>query len=98
MFFAKVVLVAILILTSSVTMASPRSQNYTATRITIQSSNTFDHVINKLYADIGGPDKVGDWQGIAKNITSFDEASKKKFEDEVNAAVGPHGFMIFVVC
>lgn len=97
MFFSNFVLTAVLTLASSIAMAHVQSQNYTASRITIQSQNTFDNVISKLYADIGGPDKVSDWQSIVQNITSYDEASKEKFEDEVNAVVGPHGFMIFLV-
>ncbi|ESZ91394.1 hypothetical protein SBOR_8213 [Sclerotinia borealis F-4128] len=35
------------------------------------------------------------WPSIAANITSYNKTSKEKFIKEVEAAVGPEGFMIF---
>jgi len=76
-------------------MATFKSEKYSGTRITIQSPNAFNEVINKLYSSIGGPNQVDEWKKAAKTKTSYSEVSRKQFEDQINAVVGPHGFMIF---
>jgi len=78
-------------------MATFKSEKYSGTRITIQSPNSFNEVINKLYSSIGGPNQVDEWKKAAKTKTSYSEVSRKQFEDQINAIIGPHGFMIFQV-
>jgi hypothetical protein len=78
-------------------MATLTTKTYTATRLTIHSHKTFTQVTEKLYSSIGSPLQTTEWQKVAKSITSYSEASKKQFEEQIEALVGPHGFMIFQV-
>ncbi|KUJ16600.1 TT1751-like protein [Mollisia scopiformis] len=76
-------------------MATFKAEKYEATRITIQSPNSFNQVLKNLYSSIRDPSRVDEWKKKAKSITSYSDESRKQFEDNVNSAIGPHGFMIF---
>ncbi|EDN95799.1 predicted protein [Sclerotinia sclerotiorum 1980 UF-70] len=51
--------------------------------------------MSNLYTSIGRPSDMK-WLAMGANIKSFDEASRETFIKEVEAAVGPEGFMIFL--
>ncbi|KAI9640563.1 hypothetical protein NHQ30_010861 [Ciborinia camelliae] len=70
------------------------SFTYSVTRRTSHTSLPFETVISNLYRSIGQSTALK-WPSIAANITSYDETSKEQFIKEVEAAVGPEGFMNF---
>lgn len=78
-------------------MTTLKSETYTATRITVNSSNAFDRVLAKLYSSIGDTSRVDEWNKVARGITSYSEESKEKFIESVSGIIGPHEFMIFKV-
>ncbi|KAJ8069533.1 hypothetical protein OCU04_003183 [Sclerotinia nivalis] len=71
------------------------SSTYSVTRKTSHTSLPFETVMSNLYTSIGRPTAMK-WLAMGANIKSFDEASRENFIREVEAAVGPEGFMIFV--
>lgn len=75
---------------------STTSFTYPVTRKTFHTALSFETVTSNLYTSIG-PSTALKWPAIAANITSYNETSKEKFIAEIEAAVGPEGFMNFGV-
>lgn len=74
----------------------PQIETFTGTRISLTSPNDFKSTMQKLYSEIGTPDKLA-WPSAAKGITSYDESNKQKFIAQTEKAIGSKGFMIFLV-
>ncbi|KAF8850205.1 hypothetical protein BDZ45DRAFT_809326 [Acephala macrosclerotiorum] len=79
-------------------MAAPKTETYQGTRLTFQSSKSFEEVMDKLYSSIGGPERIGGWKKPVYGVTAenFEEA-RKKFEERIRGVLGLHEFMIFEV-
>ncbi|KAK2623522.1 hypothetical protein QTJ16_007076 [Diplocarpon rosae] len=67
----------------------------TTSRSRCSSEKPFDEVMASLYASIGSPDKASEWLNMAKDILSGQPHPQERFKSAVEAAIGPHGFMIF---
>jgi hypothetical protein len=78
-------------------MANKKVENYTGTRVTFHSTQPFDVIMQKLYASIGGPEKIPAWLGIARSISGYSAEDREKFIQGAEKQIGPHGFMIFQV-
>lgn len=70
------------------------SITYPVIRETFHSKLPFETVISNLYSSIGKSDALK-WPSIAASIAAYDESSKENGIKEVEAAVGPEGFMNF---
>lgn len=60
--------------------------NYETVRVSVVSPNPFDDVMKKLYASVGSESA---WP------SKISTESLEAFSNDINAAVGPHGFMFF---
>lgn len=79
-------------------MPTPKTETYNGTRLTFQSSKSFDDVMQKLYSSIGGPERIGRWKKPVYGVPAENsEAARERFEEGIKGALGPHEFMIFEV-
>jgi hypothetical protein len=90
------ILLSLLLITSTQALLPVTQQPFAGTRITIHSDQNFTTVTSALYVEIGLPANAK-FPAIVENITSYNATEQALFISEVEAAVGPHGFMIFAV-